>query len=94
MGRSPARRVTPSLQTPLLICFLAPVSGCRAKEGLVHGTATAPSAPHREWLEREDGCPRPTPDRSHHVGAPLYHVEAALGWAVLGWAGPGRRTVQ
>lgn len=56
MGRSAARRVTPSLQTPLLICFLTPFLGCPAKEGLVHGLGNErPRAPHREWIMTAPG---------------------------------------
>lgn len=83
MGHSPARRVTPSLQTPLLICFLAPFFGCPAKEGLVHGPVTSPV--HTRPRMEHDG-PTPTPDRADNTSGPLHYVEAALGWA-----GPEKR---
>jgi hypothetical protein len=83
VGRSAVRRVTRSLQTPLLICFLAPFFGCRAKEGLVHGMATAPV------LHTQNGgeCPRATTDRSVNPSGPLPYVEAAPGWAAEGCGG-------
>lgn len=76
MGRSGARRVTPSLQTPLLICFLAPFFGCPAKEGLVHGMVTAPV----HHTQNGGECPRPTSDRSVNPSGPLHYVDPALDW--------------
>lgn len=73
MGHSPARRVTPSLQTPLLICFLAPSFACPAKEGSVHGPFTTPVH------HTENGGAHKLQVRRHQWSRPSRRGSAGLG---------------
>lgn len=75
MGRSAARRVTPSLQTPLLICLLAPFLWLSGQgKAWCMGMVTVPG----HHTENENDCPGPTADRSDYNSGPVRRGSAEL----------------
>lgn len=80
VGHGADRRVTPSLQTPLLICFPTPFFGRPAKECLVHGIVTAPV---HTSLRMGVNAPGPQLTDPSTTVVPHY-LQAALDWAAVG----------